>query len=83
MHLHLEHTDLICRILLACAHELDLVSGLYGAVHHFEICYDSTERVEDRVKDEGLKRCIRISCRSRYTFYYRIKDLRDSLSCLS
>ena len=43
MHLHLQDTNLISLVFLACIEELDLVAFLYRAVDNLEICYDSSE----------------------------------------
>ena len=83
MHLHLEHAYLICIIFLACADELDLVTRLDGTVDDLEICNDTSERVEDRVKDKSLKRRIRISLWSRYPVDDCIKDRLDTLTGLA
>ena len=83
MHLHLEDTDFISYILLSCADELDLISNLDGSVHNLEVCDDSSERVEHRVEDEGLKRSIWISHRSRNSLYDSIENLFHSLTCLT
>ena len=83
MHLHLEHTDLVRVVLLACADEFNLVTRLDGTVHHLEISDDTSERVEHRIEDKSLKRSIRISLRCRHPFNDGIKHLLDSLSGLS
>ena len=43
MHLHLQDSNLICVVFLACADEFHLVSWLDGAVDNLEICDDSSE----------------------------------------
>ena len=83
MHLHLEHSDLVCLIFLSCADEFYFVAWLDGSVENLEICNDASERVEYRVKDESLERSVRISCRSWNALDDGVKNLRHSLSCLS
>ena len=83
MHLHLQNTDLVRIIFLSSADELDLVSRLDGTVHHLEIRNDSSERVEHRVKDKGLQRSVRVSCRSRNRFHYCVQHFLHTLAGLS
>ena len=83
MHLHLEHADLVGNIFLACADELDLVARLDRSVHHLEICDDSAERIEHRVKDQSLERRVRIPFRSRHPLHDSVKHFLYALSCLS
>ena len=83
MHLHLEHSDLICIIFLSGIEELDLVTLADGSVHNLEICDDSSERIEYRVKDKGLERCLRITLRSRNSLDDGIQNLFDAFSGLA
>ena len=83
MHLHFEHSDLICHIFLTSADKLDLVTRLDRTVHDLKVCDDSTERVEYRVKDQRLKRSIRISLRRRDTLYNSVKHFFYTLTCLT
>ena len=83
MHLHLEDTDLVGRIFLSCADELDLVARLDASVHHLEVGDDTAERVEHRVEDEGLERCVRIALRSRNPLHDCVQHLLHTLSGLS
>ena len=83
MHLHLQHADLICNIFLSSAYKLDLVARLYRSVDNLEICDDSSERVEYRVKYKGLQRSIRISLRSWNPLHDSVKNFLYALSCLS
>ena len=83
MHLHLEHTDFIRIIFLACAYELNLVAWLDRAVDNLEICNDTSERVEYRVKDKRLKRSLRVSLRSRHSLNDSIQDFLHTLSSLT
>ena len=83
MHLHLQHTDLICHIFFSGADELDLVAGLYGTVDNLEIGNDTTEGIEHRVEDKRLKRSLRITFRSRNPFHYGIKNFLHALTGLS
>ena len=83
MHLHLEHSDFICCVFLAGIEELDLVTGLDVAVEHLEVSDDTSERVEHGIEDKGLKRCFRISCRSRNPLHDGVENLRHTLACLS
>ena len=61
--------------------ELYLVTLADGAVLNLEICYDSAERVEYRVKNESLKRSIRITYRAWNTLHYGIQYLLNAHSC--
>ena len=83
MHLHLEHTDLVCDIFLSSAHELDLVTRLDRAVDDLEICDDTSEGVEDRVEDKGLERSFRITRRSRNPLHDSVEHVLYTFSCLS
>ena len=83
MHLHLEYTDLVGRIFLSCADELDLVARLDASVHHLEVGDDTAERVEHRVEDEGLERSVRISLRSRNPLHDSVENLLYALAGLS
>ena len=83
VHLHLQHSDLVSHILLAGADELDLVTRLDGTVHHLEISDDAAERVEHRVENQRLERCIRITLRCRNPLHDSVKHLLHALAGLS
>ena len=83
MHLHLQHANLIGIIFFSCADELNLISRLDRAVDNLEICNDSSERIEHRVKDKGLERRIRITLRCWHSLYDCIKNLLDTLTGLT
>ena len=83
MHLHLEHTDIIGLIFLSCIEELYLVSLPDRSVHNLEVCDDTSERVEDRVEDKGLKRSFRIALRRRDPLDDGVKDLLHTITGLS
>ena len=51
-----------------------------GSVHNLEVCYDTSERVEDRVEYEGLQRAFWIAFRSRDTLNNRIQDFLYALA---
>ena len=65
LHVHLQHTYLVCIVLLARVEELHHVALTNPAVHHLEVRDDAAERVENRVKDQCLKRRIGVTLRSR------------------
>ena len=80
-HLHFQHADLIGRVFLAGIEELDPVSGMESAVLDFEIGDDAAERIEYRVENQCLKRCLRVALRGRNLLHYGIQDFRNALSC--
>ena len=82
-HVKLEYAHLIGVVLHACIDELDLVSLGYGAIDNLIVGDDATEGVEDGVKDERLKRSLRVAHRGWHTLYDGIKDLVDTLSRLT
>ena len=53
------------------------------AILNLEICDNTSERIEYRVEDQSLERCIRISLWRRYALYYRSQDFGDTDTGLS
>ena len=83
IHLHLQHADLIRLIFLSCVEELDLVALADRSVDNLEVCDDSSEGIEYRVEDKGLKRSLGIADRSRDPLDDGIKDLLHAFSSLA
>ena len=66
-HIHLQYTDFISIIFHAGIEELHLISLTDHAILYLEIGDDAAERVEYRVENQSLKRCLLVSYRSRNT----------------
>ena len=66
-HIHLQYTDFISIIFHAGIEELHLISLTDHAILYLEIGDDTAERVEYRVENQSLKRCLLVSYRSRNT----------------
>ncbi len=76
---HLQRTHLVGDIFLARVEELDFVACADGPVNHLEISDDAPERVEHGVENQCLKRCIRVSLRSRNPLNDSVQNLLYSL----
>ncbi len=77
---HLEVPDLLHLVFHAGGEELHLVALTDAAVLDFEVGYNSAERVEYRVEDEGLERCLRVSLRCGDFLDYGIQNRSHPLS---
>src|SRR5690606_33530317 len=73
----------ICKIFLARSNELYAIAFSNFTVFYFKVSHNPPERIEDRVKYQGLQGCIRIPDRCRNTFYDSIQYIWDSHSGLA
>src|SRR5512133_534192 len=62
----LQYPYLIRVIFASCVDKLHHLMRMDGPVGNLEICYYAPERVKNRIENQGLQRCIRISLRRRY-----------------
>ena len=53
-HFQTQVAHLVCLILLARIEELHFVPSAYHSVHNLEICYHTSERIEDRIEYQSL-----------------------------
>ena len=82
-HIHLQHSHLIGIILHTCIEELHMVTLSDHPVHNLEICDDSPEGIEYRVKDKSLQRSLLITDRMRDALNDGIENLFYTFSSLS
>ncbi len=64
-------------ILFTRRYEFDEIIFTDGSVHDLIISYDTSERIENRVKYQSLKRSLRISLWSRNPLHNSFKNLID------
>ena len=82
-HIHLQHTYLIGLILTPSIDKLHIVAAMDTSVYNLEICNDTSEGIEYRVKDECLQGSLFVALRRWYTVHHSIQYLLHAHSCLS
>ena len=82
-HVHLEHSYLVGHVFHSSVEELHLVTLTYGSVLYLEIGDNAAERVEHRVEDECLQRCVIVSLGMRYAVNHGVEYLLHALASLT